>query len=139
MDDFIATLSMEHCTSAAVLDAATFRNVNQRLLERFFPNVKSATGRWVYSNYRWHGYTFGHEIALAGDAAFECYREQTVVPFYIYHECHDAMLDCAAATWPDIRSFADDIYVCPHDMTWLFTTTHEMSIGLGPFFAAPGA
>jgi len=130
MDDFIATLNSDHGTAAIAVDGATFRDINQRLLERFFPNVKKATGKWVYNNYRWHGYA-------SGDAAFECYREQTVAPFYIYHEFDDSLFDCTASAWPDVRAYDNDIYVFPHDMAWLFTTTHEMSIGLGPFFAAP--
>jgi hypothetical protein len=139
MDDFIATLNSDHGTAAIAVDGATFRDINQRLLERFFPNVKKTTGKWVYSDYRWHGYTFNHETALSGDAAFECYREQTVAPFYIYHEFDDSLFDCMASAWPDVRAYDNDIYVFPHDMAWLFTTTHEMSIGLGPFFASPSA
>lgn len=37
----------------------------------------------------------------------------------------------------DLRSLEDDLYVFPHGMQWVFVTTHEMSINLGPYFALP--
>ena len=139
IDDFITTLSSKHGTAATPVIGADFRHINQRLLESFFPNVKRATGKWVYDDYRWHAYSFNYEIAISGDAAFNRYAEQGIQPFYIYQEFDDSLLDCTAAVWPDIRTFDNDIYVFPHDLTWLFSTTHEMSIGLGPFFAVPSA
>jgi len=136
-DDFVATLDSQFTTTATPVVGADFRRVNQQLLECFFPNVKLATGKWVYNNFRWHAYTFNHETAISGVAAFDQYRQQPMLPFYIYNEFDDDLFDCAAPTWPDVRAFNNDIYVFPHTMAWLFTATHEMSIGLGPFFASP--
>ena len=137
IDNFIATLSSEHASKATPVVGADFRRINQQLLERFFPNVKQATGNWVHDDYRWHAYTFNYETALSGDAAFNRYLEQSAQQFYIYHEFDDLLFDCVALAWPDIREFDTDIYLFPHDFAWLFATTHEMSIGLGPFFATP--
>ena len=136
---FETTLASDHDTTATPVIGAEFRRINQQLLQAFFSNVKQATGKWVHGDYRWHAYTFNHVSALSGSAAFERYREQAVVPFYIYREQDDSLYDCTSHSLPDVRSYDSDIYVFPHDMTWLFSTTHEMSIGLGPFFALPSA
>jgi len=139
VNDFVATLKSKHNTTATPVVGSTFQRINQQLLETFFRNVKQATGKWVYHGYRWHAYTFNHETALSGDEAFEHYREQATAPFYIFHEFDDSAFECTSPSWPDVRAFDNDIYVFPRDMAWLFITTHEMSMGLGPFFARPSA
>ena len=53
----------------------------------------------------------------------------------MFNESDDFMLDCVAGEWTDIRGLEDDIYLFPRTMDWTFVTTHEMSIGLGPYFA----
>ncbi len=135
--DIIATLASEHATIATPVTGTNFRHISKRFLERFFPNVKQATGNWVYNDFRWHAYTFNHETALTGDGALNRYFEQSVQPFYIYHESDDLLFDCTASAWPDVRAIDNDVYVFPHALAWLFTTTHESSNGLGPFFAQP--
>ncbi len=115
------------------------QSINRTLLKKFFPNVKRATGDWVYNGYRWHAYSFKHEIAKTGDAAMENYRERHVMPFYAYFEFDDVLLDCLADQYPDIRTLDNDIYIFPHRVNWLFVTTHEASMGLGPYFALPSA
>ncbi len=59
--------------------------------------------------------------------------------FFVFIETEDRLFDCSALSWPDLRSLEDDILVFPHTMTWTFLTTHEMSTGLGPYFALPPA
>lgn len=135
IDDFVEKLTSEFTTTAKPIVGADFRSINQKLLESFFPNVKRETGNWVYNKFRWHGYTFKHEPAISGEAAFDKYVQQPVAAFYVYHEFGDSLFDCSASQWPDVRVFGNDIYVCPHDMSWLFSTTHEVSMGIGPFFA----
>jgi len=132
-DDFIATLGANHDTQAVPVVGAKLRSINHRLLEAFFGNVRQATGKWVFKGYRWHAYTYDYEMAHTRQAAFELYWHQSVVPFYIYLELEDLLFDCTAHSLPNVAEFNSDIYVFPHDTSWLFSTTHENSIG--PFFA----
>ena len=136
--DHIAELATFDVVAKAV-DNSSFRAVNQTLLERFFSNVKRATGKWVFNGYRWHAYSFGHESAKKDEAALKAYQDRHVMPFYVYFEFDDQMFDCSAVQYPDIRPLNNDIYVFPHRVNWLFVTTHEMSMGLGPYFALPSA
>lgn len=134
-EDFITALNNDYSVDISPMVGKAFRQINQRMLEAFFPNVKQATGKWVYEGYRWHAYSFHYENAVTGKSAFARYREQPLEAFFIYHEFEDKLLECQALTWPDIRRFCNDIYVFPASMNWLFSTTHEAAMGLGPYFA----
>ncbi len=67
--------------------------------------------------------------------AYDFYRSREIEPFFAYFEFDDLLFDCTSSAWPDLRRLANDIYIFPHQMTWTFVTTHEMSMGLGPYFA----
>lgn len=134
---FADQLKSEFNVSASLVSGNTFRSVCQRWLEHFCPNVKSNTGNWVYNGYWWHAYSFNHEPATIGNRAFEKYRSMPIEPFFIFHESHDRLFDCSALSWPDLRIIEDDIHVFPCTLTWTFLTTHEMSSGIGPYFALP--
>ena len=131
MDRFVSALD-ELGVSSALIEGRDFRTVNQRLLKSFFSPTKTATGKWVYRGFRWHSYSYGHQEVDSGDSAIAAYYRQSLMPFYVYHECFDELLKCTSDAWPDICSFGDDIYVFPCDFLWLFTTTHER--GYGPYF-----
>lgn len=133
----VAQLHTDFGVEATICDRDQFGRVHQLLLERFFQSVKRATGKWIHRGYRWHAYSFGYASALHGPAAFDAYVAQRIEPFYTFFECDDLLLDCTATQWPDLRPLESDIYVFPHRMHWLFVTTHEMSIDLGPYFAKP--
>ena len=135
-DDFIHSLKRDHAVSSTRVVGAKFRALNQLLLERFFAGVKRATGNWVYKGYRWHAFSFGYQQAVTGEKAFARFQAQEVQPFYLYYEIKDELFLCTGISWPDIRSYSEDIYVFPSDMEWLFVTTHEMSMGLGPYFVS---
>ena len=79
IDDFIAVLRSQHGTTASPVTGAEFRRVNQLLLERFFANVKRETGNWVRDGFRWHAYSFNHEMAISGDICQICRRSQCTV------------------------------------------------------------
>ena len=58
----------------------------------------------------------------------------------MHFECDDLLFDCKGPPSPDFRPLENDIYIFPHDLSWTFVVTHEMSCGLGPYFAeAPPA
>lgn len=135
--DFAGQLQSEFQVATTPITGGEFRLVCLRWLEHFCPNVKRKTGRWVYNGYWWHAYSFHHESAVTGNRAFEEYQSQRIESFFIFHESDDQLFDCSALSWPDLRSIEDDVYVFPHTLTWTFLTTHEMSIGLGPYFALP--
>lgn len=112
-----------------------FRELSQLWLEAFCPNLKRNTGKWVYKGIRWHAYSFNFEQSLSGLAAYQAYLQLPVQAFLVFDESRDAMFECAPAAWPDIRVFQADIYLFNRAMDWTFVTTHEMTTGLGPYFA----
>ena len=136
-NDFREQLESDFHVAAEAVIGNEFRSVCRRWLNRFCPSVKRNTGNWVYNGYWWHAYSFNHEIAVTGIRAFENYQSKPIEPFFVFHESYDFLFDCSASTWPDLRSIEDDIHVFPHKMTWAFLTTHEMSMGLGPYFVLP--
>jgi hypothetical protein len=135
--DFANQLSSQFGIAASEIKGRDLQDVCQQWLQRFCPNVKCSTGRWVHGEYWWHAYSFNHEQAISGITAFEKYQSQPFEQFFVYRQFYDMMFDCTAMSWPDLRTLEDDIYVFPHAMTWAFLTTHEMSSGLGPYFAQP--
>lgn len=120
---------------AQPVESSVFRSWNQRWLERFCPNVKRKTGSWIYRGYRWHAYSYEYESALRGTRAFNAYVARQATDFYLFFEFDDLMFHCTGPPSPDLRPLDDDVYVFPHDLAWTFVVTHEMSLGLGPYFA----
>ncbi len=112
------------------------RDLARQWLESFCPNLKQQTGKWLYNGLRWHAYSFHFEEAYTGLRAWQALQAQPVEPFLLYSEQDDLMFACTAANgWPDLRPLAQDLYLFPHSMEWTFVTTHEMTLGLGPYFA----
>lgn len=132
----LAELRDEYQIAARVVEDAQARQLNEQWLEQFCANVKRKTGKWVYRGYRWHAWSFGYESALHGARAFDAFVERRATNFYMYFERDDLLLDCSGPPSPDLRSLFDDVYVFPHDLSWTFVLTHEMSMDLGPYFAA---
>lgn len=130
-------LSSQFGITAKEIIGRELQSVCKRWLTKFCPNVKRNTGKWVHDGYWWHAYSFNHEQAISGLLATEEYQSQPLEPFFLFHESDDAMFDCTGRSWPDVRVFEDDIYILPHSLNWAFLTTHEMSAGLGPYFAIP--
>lgn len=135
--DFADRLESEFNITTSPVTGKEFRSVCRRWLQLFCPHVKRNTGRWVYKNFWWHAYSFHHEAAIAGSRAVEAYESMPVEPFFLFHETRDKLFDCSSAAWPDLRVLDADIYVFPRSLAWTFVTTHEMSLGLGPYFALP--
>ena len=136
-DSFVTQLQCEFDVTAAPVTGNEFHSVCQIWLETFCPNVKQKSGKWVYGGFQWHAYSFKFENALTEILAFEKYQSRPITPFFIFDESNDMLFDCFGESWPDLDSLNDDIYVIPRTMDWTFITTHEMSIGLGPYFAFP--
>ncbi len=132
---FVDQLKRDYDFSAVPIVGKAFHSICQRWLETFFPHVKQKTGKWIYHGYVWHAYSFNFEKALTQIRAFDEYQVKPIGPFFIFHESNDMLFDCTATAWPDLRELHDDICIFPHTMEWTFNTTHEMSIGLGPYFA----
>ncbi len=128
---------MQFGVSALSILGAEFRELSKAWVERFCPNVKRQTGKWMVNGYRWHAYSFDHERCISGRSAIEIYISMAVQPFVMFLESEDLMFACEAEQWPNICTFQDDIYIFPRTMDWTFVTTHEMSLGLGPYFATP--
>jgi hypothetical protein len=133
--DLRSQLQSEFDVTSTAVTGQEFRAFARQWVESFCPNVKRRTGRWVYNGYRWHAYSFHFEQAISGVHALEAYQSKPIVPFLVFHESNDQMLSCRCQLWPDLRGLNDDIYVFPCTMEWTFVTTHEMSSGLGPYFA----
>ena len=138
-DSRIVELQDDYSVEARPVVGVQFNQLNQSWLEQFCPHVWSKTGNWVYRGYRWHAYSYNYETALSGLAAFQAYAAKGAREYYMYFECDDWLFECTGPPSPDFRPLENDVYVFPRDLSWTFVLTHEMSCGLGPYFAvAPG-
>ena len=134
-DDFRDQLQTRFGLATTPILGAEFRALSQQWTECFCPNMKRRVGKSLVDGYRWHAYSFGYESAVTGQRAFDLYAAMPLQPFVMFLESDDLMFACAADQWPDLRPFEEDIYIFPRTMEWTFITTHEMSAGLGPYFA----
>lgn len=123
--------------AASLVERSECQEICRDWLHRFCPHVKKETGDWIFGGYRWHAYSFHHEIALAGEKALKAYRDRPLQPFYVYFEMEDLLFNCVSGSWPDFIPLETDLYVFPRHLGWTFITTHEMSMNLGPYFAEP--
>ena len=121
--------------SARRVTGQAFRRVFQLWIQAFFTHVKDRTDHWIYNGFYWHAYSFGFERAVTGDDAFFEYRAKPLKRYWIFCEADDSLFEFDSLDWPDLRALNTDLYVFPSTMEWMFVTTHEMSIDLGPYFA----
>ena len=135
MSVFERELERNFCVTATRLEGRAFRDFFGPWHASFFPNVKRATGKWVYRGIHWHAYSYSIEQAVSGKHALELFRGAPVEPFYLFDEIRDAVFQCTSQRWPDLQVLEEDIYLVPRSLRWMFVTTHEMRTGLGPYFA----
>ncbi len=132
---FCDVLQSEYSITTKAVIGKEFRAVNQVWQETFFSNVKRNTGSFIFRGYRWHAYSFNHEVAVSGRNAVLAFQETTIQPYYLFHEWEGNLYECTSEAWPDLRKLNEDIYIFPLQLEWTFVLTHEMSMGLGPYFA----
>lgn len=137
MGDFERELERKFGVTATRLEGRAFRDFFGRWHDSFFTNVKRATGKWVYRGIHWHAYSYSIERAVSGKNALELFRGAPVEPFYLFDEIRDTVFQCTSQRWPDLQDVVEDLYIVPCSLQWMFVTTHEMSLGLGPYFAYP--
>ena len=99
--------------------------------------MKRKTGKWVFRGYHWHAYSYAIEQADCGGKALELLHSSPIEPYYLFRERPSQVFECVSEHWPDLLGFVDDLYLTPCSLKWMFVTTHEMGMGLGPYFAYP--
>ena len=111
--------------------------IDRAWLAAFCPRVKRATGHWIYGGYRWHAYSFEHEVAVVGDAARTAYAATTNREYYVLFEHAEVLARCSGPAHPSFDDGRDEAYVFPASLAWTMVYTHEQSMNLGPYFARP--
>ena len=139
MNDFDNYLKTEFGVTARRLEGRAIRDFFRQWHEAFFANVKRSTRKWVYRGIHWHAYSYSIEEAICGTQAVSLFQATTIEPFYLFHETRDQVFQCVVEQWPDFQSVKEDLYIVPCSLQWMFVTTHEISLGLGPYFAYPAS
>jgi hypothetical protein len=120
------------------LSKADLASVCNQWLRRFASRVKNQEDTWVYRGFKWHGFSYGIEPCLSGEAALSAYGK-TKGRFYVFDEEGSYGYFCKTAFpfRPDLAEFHADIYVTSADFSWTLAFTHEQP-QIGPFFAEQG-
>jgi hypothetical protein len=106
----------------------------QRWRETYAQTVKIRTGKWVYSGYDWHAFSWKFTVARQGADAVALYlaerdRSLIVVPESI----RLAAFRLERASPIDFTACMEDIEIFPPDLKWTVAFTHEQP-DIGPFF-----
>lgn len=118
-----------------LLDASEAEAVRSRWLSTFAANVLKQKGVEVFQGYMWHGFSFGMEVSLEGEAAQQEYQKQFQAEYVLFDEDFNFCLACEPSAYPDLTELMDDLYVTHANMKWTMVFTHEQP-GIGPFFAS---
>ncbi len=125
---------LRECVDFDPLNSKEGGEVVQCWHQTFAGNVKKSTGSRIHNRFRWHGFSYGFQIARAGDDALNAYKNQWPAAYVIFDEDIKWSYRCVSETYPDFTSFGADIYVAHHNMKWTMAFTHEQP-DIGPFFA----
>lgn len=104
-------------------------------LQTYAANVKMQTGSWVHAGFMWHGFSYGYERAVEGNAALQKYQNNWPAPFIVFDEQLTWAFRCDSTQYPDFSKFGADIYVAHHNMKWTMVFTHEQP-HQGPYFTS---
>jgi len=117
------------------LDPAAMNAVRSQWLTTFASKVLQQKGTEIFNGFMWHGFSFGIESAIEGEAARREYQKQFQAAFVVFDEDWNYCLACEPTAYPDLTDLTDDLYVAHHNMKWTMVFTHEQP-GIGPFFAS---
>ena len=130
----IETLLAADNISATPVPRSAFFRIERLWVETFARGVKARTGKWVYNEIKWHGFSYGYESAIAGEKALLLYLQQKPSAFYVFDERGTVCHRCIAERLSNPSNVLEDLYIAHCDMEWTFVHTHEEP-ETGPFFA----
>jgi hypothetical protein len=101
----------------------------------FAKELHAATGKWVFNDFDWHVFSFGHHKAKAGDAAWAEYRGLASCNFVVLSgESRATFGFTCIGKPPDRLKLGIDVLVAPSSLEWTMAFTHEEPL-CGPYFA----
>lgn len=129
--------SLAACGSAFdPLGRADRWRVEQAWREVYARATHSRTGLWRIPDFEWHVFSYGDAPCKAGARAEELYRQQQPASFLLWPDDNTTpMYRCSGGTLPFFTSPALDVLVFATDLAWTMAFTHEVSLGLGPYFS----
>jgi len=124
-----------HSVQLRALSDVELAEVSHRWLERFASRVKRQKKTWVHCGFKWHGFSYGIEPSLSGDAAQRAYHK-TKGSFYIFDEAGTYGYLCKPKVpfRPELSHLRADIYVTSASFSWTMVFTHEEP-HQGPLYA----
>lgn len=101
----------------------------------FAKELHASTGKWVFNDFDWHVFSFGHHAAMTGDEAWTDYRQVTPCDFVVLSAENRVTFGFTCNGKPPDRLKAGiDVLVSPISLEWTMAFTHEDPM-CGPYFA----
>ena len=98
--------------------------------------TRARTGQWRIPDYEWHVFSYGDARSKSGARALELYQHERPASFLVWPEAPTVpMYRCSGGTVPVFSTSAADVLVFPPDLSWTMAFTHELGLGLGPYFS----
>jgi len=109
----------------------------QRWRTVFAKELHAATGKWVFNDFDWHVFSFGHHESKMANAAWAEYRRLEPCSFLVLSAENRRTFGFTCNGKPPDRLKAGiDILVTPTSLEWTMVFTHEEPV-CGPYFAVP--
>ncbi|MCP3138968.1 DUF4275 family protein [Pyxidicoccus xibeiensis] len=132
--DYLSVLS--RCGTMAEVSRRERWRLMQEWRSVYASSLHAATGKWKHGQFEWHVFSFKYAHALSGTKAQHAYSLEQPGEVLVIPESEALpALRLEAHLLPDFISLRNEIHVFPPDLSWTMSFTHEMSIGLGPYFS----
>jgi len=111
---------------------------NEKLIEQIseaWKNEFIGNSKVPYvDQYLWHVFSYKIKESIEGDQALDEYQKQYVSKIYIFNQLKSYLIECKNQMPKiELQNYADDIYICHHNMKWTLVLPHEMP-EMGPYF-----
>ncbi|WP_299193935.1 DUF4275 family protein [uncultured Litoreibacter sp.] len=124
----------DHDVDFQCVPASESERLRKQWLNCYAARVKKETGAWIHNRFRWHGFSYGLQAAVAGLDATIAYQALWPAPYFVFEEENTWAYACTSDRYPDLTSLQADIYVAHHNMNWTMVFTHEQP-EIGPYLA----
>lgn len=112
----------------------------------FTPSRHTGWVKWPHGNFLWHAFSMKAVPCLSGPSAEAAYNTCAERAFHVMVLGVDEQLviEVLKGRLCDLDSIArtqyshlgaNDLYIFPTDYSWTYVSTHEIEMGLGPYFA----
>lgn len=124
-----------HCAPVELTDKEVW-SWQKRWREAFARGMYAAIGKWVFHDFYWHVFSFGHHPCLSGSRAWDAYQAIEPCSFIVISAYGHRTFgfECEGKPPEQLRR-GIDILVAPTTLEWTMAFTHEAHCG--PYFAAP--